>query len=283
MMTAFRLLPPRDQKTLLEKPYDYWVNPAGGSSAEFFRLPRGYLVRFPEQADFEIAGEPFAVSCTLVPGEPQATAHTLFQNSIRPIIGNHQGELNLHGSAVAIDNFAVAFLGQSRRGKTTLAGAFAKAGYPYLTEDVLQVQSAGGNFLLVPHKTDLRVFPDSASFLSGYRPSEEAGGAKIPIPASASLPFCKDTRQLSHIFILGEGHCESIRIAPIGQAEGIRQLLQQSFILDVEDQVRLRSHFGRLGGLAASVPCFELDYPRTFDQLPHVIAAVSSLVVREHN
>ena len=282
-MTAFRLLPPRDQQELQEQPYDYWVNPAGGRSAEFFSRSGAYLVRFPDQADFEIAGESLAVSCALVPGEPQATAQTLFQNSIRPIIGNHKGELNLHGSAVAIDNFAVAFLGQSRRGKTTLAGAFSKAGYPYLTEDVLQVRSSEDSFHLVPHRTELRVFPDSASFLAGRGLSEDLGDVKIPFPASDSLPFCQNTLPLSHIFILGEGRCEAVHIAPIGQAEGIRQLLQQSFILDVEDRVRLRSHFWRLGALAAKTPCFELDYPRAYHQLPLVIAAISRFVASGKN
>ena len=150
MKRTFALRPPADQNDLGLEPYDYWINPAGDKVAEFFRRPDGFLVRFLDQADFSIDFNSLAVSCTPAPGLSPATAQSLFLNSIRPIIESHFGGLYLHGSAVAIGKAAVAFTGPSRRGKTTLAGAFAKAGMPFMTEDVIQLEPSGADFLLCP-------------------------------------------------------------------------------------------------------------------------------------
>jgi hypothetical protein len=57
-----------------------------------------------------------------------------------PIIGfvlHLRGTPCLHGSAVAVDGRAVAFLGHSGAGKSTTAAAFVRAGLPALTDDVL--------------------------------------------------------------------------------------------------------------------------------------------------
>lgn len=281
MLTAFSLLPPQPQAILPQQPYDCWVNPAGDIAAEFYRSAEGYLVRFPGQADFEIQRQNLEVRCVPVPEASHSMTQTLFQNSIRPIIGNHSGKLNLHGSAVAVDNAAIAFLGLSRRGKTTLAGTFASSGYPFLTEDVIQVEMSGTDYMLIPQGRHLRLFPDSASFLLGDELGEDDDDGKRAIMASDRLPFCDRPLPLRFIFILGPGDSSAPSIKPINQSAGISQLLQQSFILDVEDRARLRSHFQRLGDLANSVPCFELDYPRSFDQLGSVIKAVTSLIAAE--
>ena len=60
----------------------------------------------------------------------------------------------------------------------------------------------------------------------------------------------------------------------LNAAEALAQLIQHAFILDVEDRARLKAHFGRLGELAASVPCYALDYPRDYQHLPKVIEMV---------
>ncbi len=49
---------------------------------------------------------------------------------------------------------------------------------------------------------------------------------------------------------------------------------KHSFLLDIEDKVLIATHFDRLAHLANSVPCFHLDYPRNFDDLPGVLSTV---------
>ena len=47
--------------------------------------------------------------------------------------------LPLHGSAIAIDGKAYAFVGDSGAGKSTLASAFLSKGYKLLSDDVIAV------------------------------------------------------------------------------------------------------------------------------------------------
>lgn len=268
-------LPPRDQEDIPSKPYDCWLSLTGQLVAEFHRTQEGYLVRFPGQADFRINDRSFEVECIPVPGVASSVSATLFANAIRPMIANHTGGIFLHGSAVAIGDKAIAFVGPSRRGKTTLAGAFAKSGHAFLTEDVIQIESTGGQFLLVPQAPQLRLHSDSAAFLLDCDEDMLAGSdGKSVVEASAVLAFRKETLPLQAIFLLGPGKSAAPEVTPVSRLEGISQLLQQSFVLDVEDRAGLAAHFQRLSDLARAVPCYDLDYQRAYSQLPEVIALV---------
>lgn len=275
MGIALSRLPPRDQEDIPSKPYDCWLSLTGQLVAEFHRTQEGYLVRFPGQADFRINDRSFEVECIPVPGVASSVSATLFANAIRPMIANHTGGIFLHGSAVAIGDKAIAFVGPSRRGKTTLAGAFAKSGHAFLTEDVIQIESTGGQFLLVPQAPQLRLHSDSAAFLLDCDEDMLAGSdGKSVVEASAVLAFRKETLPLQAIFLLGPGKSAAPEVTPVSRLEGISQLLQQSFVLDVEDRAGLAAHFQRLSDLARAVPCYDLDYQRAYSQLPEVIALV---------
>lgn len=74
--------------------------------------------------------------------EPAATASMLRSTVLGPamaIILRQRGFLVLHASAVVIDNWAIAFMGGSGWGKSTLANAFHRQGYEILTDDVLAI------------------------------------------------------------------------------------------------------------------------------------------------
>lgn len=274
MLTTFEALPARAQAPLADAPFDRWINPDGGVSAEFRRIPGGYCARFPGQADFAISLETMHVRGTPDNGTPLAVVETLYRNAIEPIVANHLGGLNLHGSAVLGPQGAIAFLGLSRSGKTTLAGAFARAGHPFLTEDVLSLLPDGAGYHVQPHRPVLRLFHDSAEFLLGAEPGWEDEESKQELAAGGSLPFADKSAPLAAICLLGPGDSTDVALTRLGAAEALSQLIRHAFVLDVEDRARLAAHFGRLGELAASVPCHALDYPRSYAQLPEVIGAI---------
>lgn len=60
-----------------------------------------------------------------------------------------RGSLPLHGSALAIDGKAVVFSGRSGIGKSTLAHAFVKGGFPLLSDDVVAVDMLEGGVSIV--------------------------------------------------------------------------------------------------------------------------------------
>ena len=155
-----------------------------------------------------------------------------------------------------------------------MAGAFARSGYPIITEDVLSLDSAGERYVVKPKQRQLRLFADSAKFLLGEAPQRSGIGDKKTFDASETLPFCKGDVLLSQIFILGSGDTSDVVIEPLRQLEALTQIIQHAFILDVEDRVRLSAHFARLAGLIETVPCYSLDFPRMYEKLPGVIRSV---------
>lgn len=273
-MTDYRQLPPTEQRELPGQPYDRWIDPAGTTLAEFHHRKDGYLIRFPDQADFAISAADYAIECTPVPDCPQEILDRTLHNAIRPVIANHTGRLSLHGSAVAVDDRAIAFLGLSRRGKTTLAGALANRGHPFLTEDWLELSRQGKGYLVVPKQPALRVFADTAAFLRPGEFGDVPPREKVELAADARLPFANTASRLTALYFLGPGENKNCVIQPKDASAALVEMIPGAFVLDSEDRERMRAHFSRLGDLAATVPAYTLDYPRSFAKLPEVVNAV---------
>lgn len=268
----------REQAPLGSEPYDRWITPPDDVKCEFHRVPEGFLLRFLDEADFLILPDTRIVHGWPAPATSADHFASLFHHGVVPLFGNHAGGLFLHGSAVAIGGRAVAFLGLSRAGKTTLAGAFAKAGHPLLTEDVIELvpTADGGGYLLQPKPSKLRLFADSAGWLLGRRFSEDQQDNKQSIAGDDVLPFGDTACVLERIYLLGNDHAAALAITPLAGQAALTQLLPHSFVLDVEDKVRLRDHFCRIAKLSEQASCRALDYPRRYDELPGVIAAITA-------
>ncbi|MBU7580946.1 MAG: hypothetical protein KAF27_10830 [Porphyrobacter sp.] len=279
-MTNFDPQPARDQLPLAGEPYDRWILPGGTVKAEFRRAGDGFMLRFPGEADFAIAAGGTQVTGWPAPDVAHDHFISLFNNAILPLIGDHAGGLFLHGSAVAIDGRAVAFLGESGDGKTTLAGAFAKAGHPFLTEDVIELVADGADYLLQPKPSGLRLYADSAEWLIGAPTGADSSDDKIDVTGAMALPFAAAPAPLAALVLLGSDHEAALSLAPVPQAVAVQHLLPHSFVLDVEDKPRLRAHFSRIVGLATKVPCYTLDYTRRYDELPRVIAAIIAQIAK---
>lgn len=274
----FELEPARAQSPVDGVQYDSWTTPSGVGKAQFYRTKNGYFLRFLEEADFTICGETLAVRGWPASGCDVATARNLYENSIEPLIANHRGGMFLHGAAVAIDGVAIAFLGLSRSGKTTLAGAFAKAGFPFLTEDAIDLRLESAAYILQPRRSGVRLFGDSANYLLGEGPEWRDPHEKGEVEADHGLPFSDEPMALQHIFVLGPGEASAPHIVPLGAHAALPALLPHSFVLDVEDKARLKAHFLRLGDLSQTIACHTLDYPREYDVLPRVIDAVLGVI-----
>lgn len=268
--------PPRIQAPLPSEPYDRWVTPEGEVKAEFHRLPTGVLVRFPDEVDFEIDLERGVATGWPAPDIMPDHFDSLFRHGVVPLVGNHLGGLFLHGSAVAIGGRAVAFLGLSRSGKTTLAGAFAKAGYPILTEDVIELTRVGEDYWLQPKRTALRLFADSANHLLGHDFSDHDDDDKLSLAGGDALPFSDTAAPLARIYVLGRDHSAALAITALEGTLALTELLPHAFVLDVEDKLRLKGHFFRLGELSERIRCGALDYPRLYRELPSIMDVILS-------
>ena len=277
MNLTFEQLPSRVQSKRPTKPYDRWVLENGEEASLFFRESDEYIVRFPDFADFRISLERQAVCCWPAPGISDRDIADKYFNQIVPLVMGCNGELVLHASAVTIGETAIAFLGPSRRGKSTLAAAFAQAGHPFLTDDGLILDHDGANYMVRSRAPILRLCSDSeAAILQRPGPApDEAGAIKGPVQAGGEFAHREQPAPIGSLYLLTEPQGVDVpQIAPLSQPEALSELLRHSFILDVEDRDRVRSLFDRLVDVVASVECFGLDYPRRFPELPSVLSVI---------
>jgi hypothetical protein len=86
-----------------------------------------------------------------------------------PILGRAlrlRGIPCLHATALDAGGRAVALLGPSRAGKSTLAAALVRAGCRLLGDDMAALSPADGGFLVHPGQSRLRLWADAAACLS---------------------------------------------------------------------------------------------------------------------
>lgn len=276
MNLHFEQLPPSPQMPRQFKPFDRWVTLEGEETSLFYRQSDDYVVRFPDLADFTISLDRRTVTCAPAPNvTDEAIAHLYF-NQIVPLVMGCDGDLVLHGSAVVVDGRAIAFLGSSRRGKSTLAAAFARAGNPFLTDDGLILDADDAGYLVRPRAPILHLCPDSeAAILQTAEILPRDKEKKGKISARLEIPFHDQPVPLAAIFLLaqpqGVERTEMVRLSP---SVAVSELLSHSFILDVEHRRRVEDLFDRLANVAERIACYTLDYPRRFAELPSVLSSI---------
>jgi hypothetical protein len=249
---------------------------------QFFRKGAGYLLRFPDLADFEVSADGHSVQGWPAPGATSPTVEHLYLNQVLPLALSRQGELVLHGSAVDIGGQGVAFLGESGRGKSTLAASFATEGTRFLTDDGLLLEWADGRCMIVPSHPSIRLWQDSEGAL--MKPDAATAPAvsftsKSRFLAGQGIAFCDKSRPLHRVFFLGDGSAAVPTLEAMRPAEALIELVKHSFLLDIEARDLLMRHFDDLTRLAALPIYFRLDYPRDYGALPAVRDAIAQQVL----
>ena len=258
-------------------PFHEWVLPDGTQWTEFYRLRTSYLLRFPDLADFSVSLDGQTVTAHPVAGVSHQTIDHLYQNQVLPLALSRQFKLVLHASAIEIENFAVAFMGVSGQGKSTLAASFATSGHRFLTDDGLQLEKGGDGYFIQPSHPSIRLWDDSRQALM-----PETAQTAPPVDftpksrflADDEVAYCEEARPLRCLYFLGEGDTDTVSIEPVSGRDAMIELVRHSFLLDIEAREMLMHHFGQLTELARIPMFFRLDYPRQYEMLPQVRDAV---------
>jgi energy-coupling factor transporter ATP-binding protein EcfA2 len=197
----------------------------------------------------------------------------------------------LHGSAVRIGEGAVAFLGSSGSGKSTMALALARAGADHICDDTLPVE-AGANPVVWPSDDIIRLCSDSrtqlASSASAIRREsdgkfvmtrrEVASGQSSSASAAADDARCP----LEAIYVLTpdessqSGPIVSRRlVSPTTAVAVLMQHLKLRPVVNREDPVRLVK---QLGAIVRAIPVYELTVSRDWS----VVGEMAERVIAWH-
>lgn len=253
-----------------------------------------YLLRFPHLADFHVC---WTDSCILVypqSGADEAVAVQMLLDQVIPRMLFHCGRTVLHASAVVLpDGTAAAFVGDTGRGKSTLAASFYQAGARLMSDDCLLIEQNGTGVAGIPAYPGLRLWPDSfaaLAFGAGQCAVEESVNGKrrmeIKNPAGKNPAGGDDRVALSALFLLGSTdeapRDDSIAIARVTGSSMMMALIEAAFVLDLVSPDAARRNFRLLGAIALQdTPVFSLNFPRRHTFLPQVRAAVERLLRAE--
>lgn len=253
--------------------------PQGAVWFEFFQTKQGKLIRFPQLADFLF--DPHALSAgiyaTPTPETDRVSIEHLFHNNVVPMLLADRGALMLHGAAVDLGGFAIAFIGVSGRGKSTLAASFAANGFPFLSDDSICLEPTDASYVAQPSYPSIRLWRDSdEAVLAGrakkMRPVTFSDKARYA--AGDEIPHAAEPTPLRAIYVLARDGVSAATIKLLGANEAMMEFVQHSFILDIHSPDTLGGHFERMAALAKKTPAYRLDYPRDYSQLPDVRALI---------
>lgn len=194
------------------------------------------------------------------------------------ILGNvlsQRGMMVLHGSAIAIDGKAHAFLGEKGAGKSTIALHMELRGYPLLTDDLLPVELTGSHFQTIAGFPRIKVRPDSVA-------SVNKNASALP-PVSSLIDkrsyrcdtgFRNERFDISRIYILADGN--SICIERLPPAEAFIELTRHTYLNRyLGAAAKYKDHFQECSAIANAVDIFRLQRPRDYRFMPDVASAIT--------
>jgi len=256
----------------------HWRLPNGEITISCAKVNGDYYLRFPDLADFKIEDGCIGILCYPRSGVSDDMIRHLLLDQVIPRVASHYGETVLHASAIMVDGHAIAFIGDTGWGKSTLAASFHVNGYSLLTDDCLLLRQDHDTILAIPAYASARLWEDSYDAMMNKKNTES-----VSTPYSSKKQITLDENEsvfgggflLSAIFVLTSKDqsmmADNIINEKISGAEIIINLTQHSFVLDVTDINKMKEKFFSLGQTAISGVTFhKLTYPHRHDLLDEV-------------
>lgn len=212
-------------------------------------------------------------------GDADYIAHLVLDHVVPRWLALH-GDLVLHaGTVVGPDGRAIAFVGESGRGKSTTVTALAGAGWSLLGDDACRITRVDGQPTAWPSYAGTRLLPDSRAVLAPDVPS-------VPLIAGAEkhrlIPRVEWTTQpapLSVIVALGK-EAAAPDLRRLSLSEATATLVRHSFHMAPSHREIASRAFDLCSALAADVPCFEATFPRRFDVYPELVDLLTGVLAR---
>jgi hypothetical protein len=172
-----------------------------------------------------------------------------------------QDLLVLHASAVAVEGGALAIVGPSGGGKSTLAALLCSAGARLMADDALRVDATSCGVICFPGSCGLRLRPAAASLggeiegavvgktVDGRAQVRPAGAADAPLELRAAL-FPEPSRM-----------AKRLEVHTLSAMEGLQELLRHPRLAAWRAPEPIARLFARTADVAAAVPTYRARVP----------------------
>lgn len=203
-----------------------------------------------------------------------------------PVLGfvlRLRGITCLHASAVGFGKEAIAFVGDSGAGKSTTAAAFAKLGYPILSDDIVALIPQDNLFFIQPAYPRIRLWPSSVEILFQ---SPDALPRLVPTNPTwdkrylnlndREYQFQNQPLPLTKIYFLSprDPQIDFPHLQKISPASSVIELIKHTYANVLLDSKMRANEFSLLSQLVRTVSCSEIvpsSNPQQIQKLCEVI------------
>jgi len=241
---------------------------------------RSIYVRWSGLGEFLVSSDGRRITCARAPDASMESFQVYLVGQALSFALVKSGFEPLHATSIGVDGEALAILGESGFGKSSLAACFLAAGHSLLTDDLLLLQPGCGGFDAYPGPPRIKLFPDIARHFFGRAaegvpmnsltekqifPLGQCQSRPLPLRAIYALASPHETRDLRRI-----------RIEPLSPQAAFLALVGSTFNSLLVDPERLRRQAGATACLLSALPVKKLSYPRGLGHLPSVRQAILS-------
>jgi hypothetical protein len=209
------------------------------------------------------------------PGAEESLIRLPLLGIVLALLLHQRGYLVLHGSAVAVNGRAIAFLGNKGWGKSTVAASLYRRGHRLLADDVVALRIDGNEPpILWPGFPQFKLYPESAAASLGIDP-----GGLPPLASFYDKRACPAGNQFSHralpldgVYLLAIGDALSIDLIHPNQA--FTHMVEHSYAARFGDLLlngaTASAHLHQCTSLLNRVPVYRLTRPSSLDLLHDV-------------
>lgn len=183
-----------------------------------------------------------------------------------------RGLLVLHGSSVAVHNHIIVFLGDTGWGKSTLAEAFHRKGYPLVDDDIVAIHMHYDWPIVLPGFPQIKLWPDAAASL-GHEPEQlpelyQSAQKRVHLVTAGHVQQSLPLRQIYILGPAGNQH-ESLPITP---PQAFLEIVRFSRAMSLTGRPELQQlHFRQCTSLVNKIPVRRLKRLFSLDALPDLV------------
>jgi hypothetical protein len=192
------------------------------------------------------------------------------------------GRVCLHASAMAVRGSAFAIVGPSGAGKSTTAAAFALAGWPILSDDIVPVSDGSEGFVAHPGYPRLRLSPESLTAIDNLS-GRSATAATWDDDRRYYLDYVErgyvfqaTPLPLAAVYVLQQRDAqrEAPAISACSGSDALMTLVAHSFASTLFDRDMRARDLTTLSRLVDAVPVRVISRADDLERLPAVVDAI---------
>ena len=187
----------------------------------------------------------------------------------------------LHGNSLEIEDHAIALIGVSQAGKSTLTAALLQKGFSFLTDDLIVPRQTKEGWILYPAPGSLGMWPASIEhFLPNVdiAPLEQVHASSkkrlVPVESAILGKVCHEPKPLKAIYLLDRdcpGRDSNIHIEILNPADALIALISNSIAGGILTPLSIeQNRLNKLTQLVKEVPVKRIHYPNGYQHLNKV-------------